>query len=78
MAKKAGIFEEIPSGHRKTGTDPDVFPSDHWPWRLGVTGSSRLCIYGSDTPAKLQPWFYHLIASPCFPLHIPAAYIPAA
>ena len=32
MAKKAGVFEEIPSGHRETGTDPDVFPSHPWPW----------------------------------------------
>lgn len=73
MAKKAGVFEEIPSGHRETGTDPDVFSSHPWPWRRGVTGSSRLCIYGSDTPAKLKPRFHHLIASPRFLLHIPAA-----
>lgn len=27
MAEEAGVFEEIPSGHRETGTDPAVFPS---------------------------------------------------
>lgn len=78
MAEKAGVFEEIPSGHRETGTDPAAFPSHLWPWRRGASGSSRLCIYESDTPAKhphdhprlgLQPRFHHLITSPRFPPH---------